>query len=78
MAISTARIEHLAWRAANKPPGSMQGCTSELREAGLGMDFHDAVPGVPYPPVDLEDLGLQCERLAWNALACEAAAEGGR
>jgi len=22
MAISTARIEHLAWRAANKPPGS--------------------------------------------------------
>jgi len=41
------------------------------------MDFHDAVLGMPYPPVDLEDLGLQCERLAWNFLACEAAAEVG-
>lgn len=52
------------------------GRSGELREAGLGMDFHDAVPGLPYPMVDLEDLGLQGEGLPGDALACEAAADG--
>jgi hypothetical protein len=42
----------------------MQGRTGELREAGLRVAFHDAVSGLLYPPVNLEDLGLQGECLA--------------
>jgi hypothetical protein len=35
------------------------------------------VPGLPYPPIDLEDLGPQAEGLAGDALACQAEAERG-
>lgn len=55
----------------------IQGRPGELRKAGLGVNFHDAVPGLPYPPVDLEDLGLQGERLTGDALPCQAGTEGG-
>jgi hypothetical protein len=35
------------------------------------MDFDDVMPGLPYPAVDLEDLGLQAERLTGDAFACQ-------
>ena len=34
-----------------------------MREAGFGMDFHDAVPGLPYPLVDLGGI-LVCKAKA--------------
>jgi hypothetical protein len=39
------------------------------------VDFHHAVRGLPYPAVDLEDLGRQGEGLTGDALARQAAAE---
>ena len=45
----------------------------DLVEAQLGMDLHHAVRCLPYPAVDLEDLGLQGEGLTGDALARQAA-----
>jgi hypothetical protein len=54
----------------------LQGGAGELRKAGLRVDVHDAVPGLPYPLGDLEDLGPQGGRLTEDALPGQTDAEG--
>jgi hypothetical protein len=57
--------------------GLASGALARWAKLASGMHFHDAVPGVPYPPIDLEDLGSQTEGLAGDALVCQAEAERG-
>jgi hypothetical protein len=48
MAISTARIEHLARRAANKPPGSRKWANrngKRCQDAGRRRGSHSCIPG---------------------------------